>query len=135
MELNEQFSLPAVAKTLSLRGLGTRTIGSCLCSFGEFPAFRGGMSLINNALLSRRPTVHSAAEALESRNVPLAQLSKACRSRSCVFNDRAVPGDAVIKRLSRHEGEPNPVLPEPRQCQRSTPMVAAENSVRVLPWH
>src|SRR5262245_6050524 len=24
---------------------------------------------------------------------------------------------------------------EPRGCQRSTPTVAAENSVRVLPWH
>src|SRR5688572_10942880 len=24
---------------------------------------------------------------------------------------------------------------EPRRCQRSTPTVAAENSVRVLPWH
>src|SRR4029450_11589236 len=27
------------------------------------------------------------------------------------------------------------VLPQPQRCQRSTPTVAAENSVRVLPWH
>src|SRR5689334_20167210 len=27
-----------------------------------------------------------------------------------------------------------PIFPEPRLCQRSTPTVAVENSVRVLPW-